>query len=117
MKGIVAKGAGSGVLKDIQLMTRAHRRGGKSTSLPVTVKTSLGWDDNTKNIEEVAEAAGRWRESAHHPWPHPCQMYKAEADGSLIAKVKNNPRIHIPIFGNGDIDSPQKRWNTRTGTG
>ncbi|MBO9151986.1 tRNA dihydrouridine synthase DusB [Chitinophaga sp. GCM10012297] len=109
VKGIVAKGAGSGVLKDIQLMTRLTEACVKSTSLPVTVKTRLGWDDATKNIEEVAERLqdigvkaltihGRTR----------CQMYKGEADWSLIAKVKNNPRIHIPIFGNGDIDSPQK---------
>ena len=81
----------------------------KSTNLPVTVKTRLGWDDNTRNIEEVAERLqdvgikalaihGRTR----------TQMYKGEADWSLIGKVKNNPRIQIPIFGNGDIDSPEK---------
>jgi nifR3 family TIM-barrel protein len=81
----------------------------KSTSLPVTVKTRLGWDDNTRNIEEVAERLqdvgikalaihGRTR----------CQMYKGVADWTLIEKVKSNPRIQIPIFGNGDIDSPQK---------
>jgi nifR3 family TIM-barrel protein len=81
----------------------------KATSLPVTVKTRLGWDDKTRNIEEVAERLqdvgiqalaihGRTR----------CQMYKGEADWTLIEKVKNNPRITIPIFGNGDIDSPQK---------
>ena len=81
----------------------------KSTSLPVTVKTRLGWDDNNRNIEEVAERLqdvgiqalaihGRTR----------TQMYKGEADWTLIGKVKNNPRIKIPIFGNGDIDSPEK---------
>ena len=86
----------------------------KSTSLPVTVKTRLGWDDNTRNIEEVAERLqdvgikalaihGRTR----------TQMYKGEADWTLIAKVKENPRIHIPIFGNGDIDRPKKHWNIK----
>jgi len=81
----------------------------RSTSLPVTVKTRLGWDENSKNIEEVAERLqdigikalaihGRTR----------AQLYKGEADWTLIAKVKSNPRIRIPIFGNGDIDSPEK---------
>ena len=109
VKGIVARGAGSGVLKDIPLMVRLTEACVKSTSLPVTIKTRLGWDDATKNIEEVAERLqdvgvkaltihGRTR----------CQLYKGEADWTLIAKVKNNPRIHIPVFGNGDINSPQK---------
>lgn len=109
VKKVVTKGAGAGVLKDIDLMVRLTEAVVKSTYLPVTVKTRLGWDDSTKNIEEVAERLqdvgikalaihGRTRS----------QMYKGEADWSLIAKVKNNPRIHIPIFGNGDIDSPQK---------
>lgn len=109
VKKVVTKGAGAGVLKDIDLMVRLTEAVVKSTSLPVTVKTRLGWDDNNKNIEEVAERLqdvgikalaihGRTR----------AQMYKGEADWSLIAKVKNNQRINIPIFGNGDIDSPQK---------
>lgn len=109
VKKVALKGAGAGVLKDIDLMVRLTDAVVKSTKLPVTVKTRLGWDDNTKNIEEVAERLqdvgikalaihGRTR----------AQMYKGEADWSLIAKVKNNPRMHIPIFGNGDIDSPQK---------
>ncbi len=109
VKKVALKGAGAGVLKDIDLMVRLTDAVIKSTTLPVTVKTRLGWDDQTKNIEEVAERLqdigikalaihGRTR----------AQMYKGEADWSLIAKVKNNPRIHIPIFGNGDIDSPQK---------
>jgi nifR3 family TIM-barrel protein len=109
VKKVVNKGAGAGVLKDIDLMVRLTEAVIKSTSLPVTVKTRLGWDDKTKNIEEVAERMqdigvkalaihGRTR----------CQLYKGEADWTLIGKVKNNPRIHIPIFGNGDIDSPQK---------
>lgn len=109
VKKVVTKGAGAGVLKDVDLMVRLTEAVVKSTKLPVTVKTRLGWDDNTKNIEEVAERLqdvgikalaihGRTRS----------QMYKGEADWSLIAKVKNNPRINIPVFGNGDIDSPQK---------
>ncbi len=109
VKKVVSKGAGAGVLKDIDLMVRLTEAVVKSTSLPVTVKTRLGWDEQSKNIEEVAERMqdigvkalaihGRTR----------AQLYKGEADWSLIAKVKNNPRIHIPIFGNGDIDSPQK---------
>ncbi len=109
VKKVALKGAGAGVLKDIDLMVRLTDAVVKSTSLPVTVKTRLGWDDSNKNIEEVAERLqdvgikalaihGRTR----------AQMYKGEADWTLIAKVKNNPRIHIPIFGNGDIDSPQK---------
>lgn len=87
----------------------------KSTSLPVTVKTRLGWDDKAKNIEEVAERLqdvgikalaihGRTR----------AQMYKGEADWTLIGEVKNNPRINIPIFGNGDIDSRRKQLNIKT---
>ncbi len=109
VKKVACKGAGAGVLKDIKLMVRLTDAVIKSTSLPVTVKTRLGWDDNTKNIEEVAERLqdigikalaihGRTR----------TQMYKGDADWGLIAKVKENPRITIPIFGNGDIDSPQK---------
>jgi len=109
VKKVACKGAGAGVLKDINLMVRLTSACVKATKLPVTVKTRLGWDENSLNIEEVAERLqdigikalaihGRTRS----------QMYKGEADWSLIAKVKNNPRIHIPIFGNGDIDSPQK---------
>jgi tRNA-dihydrouridine synthase B len=109
VKKVVSKGAGAAVLKDVDAMVRLTAAVVKSTSLPVTVKTRLGWDDNSKNIVEVAERLqdigikaltihGRTR----------AQLYKGEADWSLIAAVKNNPRIHIPIFGNGDIDSPQK---------
>lgn len=109
VKKVVCKGAGAAVLKDVDLMVRLTSAVIRGTSLPVTVKTRLGWDDNSKNIEEVAERLqdtgigaltihGRTR----------AQLYKGEADWSLIAKVKNNPRIRIPIFGNGDIDSPQK---------
>ena len=109
VKKVAMKGAGAGVLKDIDLMVRLTSAVVKATSLPVTVKTRLGWDDHTKNIEEVAERLqdvgikalaihGRTR----------TQMYKGQADWTLIGKIKNNPRIHIPIFGNGDIDSPEK---------
>ena len=109
VKKVVSKGAGAGVLKDIDLMVRLTEAVVKSTNLPVTVKTRLGWDEQTKNIEEVAERLqdvgvkalaihGRTR----------AQLYKGQADWTLIGKVKNNPRIQIPIFGNGDIDSPQK---------
>jgi tRNA-dihydrouridine synthase B len=109
VKKVALKGAGAGVLKDVDLMVRLTDAVVKATSLPVTVKTRLGWDDNTRNIEEVAERLqdvgikalaihGRTR----------TQMYKGEADWTLIGKVKNNPRITIPIFGNGDIDSPEK---------
>jgi len=109
VKKVALKGAGAGVLKNLDLMVRLTDAVIKATSLPVTVKTRLGWDDNTRNIEEVAERLqdigikalaihGRTR----------TQMYKGEADWTLIGKVKNNPRITIPIFGNGDIDSPEK---------
>jgi tRNA-dihydrouridine synthase B len=109
VKKVALKGAGAGVLKDVDLMVRLTAAVVRSTSLPVTVKTRLGWDDNTRNIEEVAERLqdvgikalaihGRTR----------TQMYKGEADWTLIGKVKNNPRIQIPIFGNGDIDSSEK---------
>jgi tRNA-dihydrouridine synthase B len=109
VKKVALKGAGAGVLKDIDLMVRLTSAVVKATNLPVTVKTRLGWDDNNKNIEEVAERLqdvgikalaihGRTR----------TQMYKGSADWTLIGKVKNNPRIKIPIFGNGDIDSAEK---------
>lgn len=109
VKKVVSKGAGAGVLKDIDLMVRLTEAVVKSTSLPVTVKTRLGWDENSKNIEEVAERlqdVGIKALSIHGRTR--AQLYKGEADWTLIAKVKNNPRIQIPIFGNGDIDSPQK---------
>jgi tRNA-dihydrouridine synthase B len=109
VKKVVTKGAGAAVLKDVDLMVRLTKAVVNSTSLPVTVKTRLGWDDQSINIEEVAERLqdvgikalaihGRTR----------AQLYKGVADWTHIAKVKNNPRIQIPIFGNGDIDSPEK---------
>ena len=109
VKKVVNKGAGAGVLKNIDLMVKLTEAVVKSTSLPVTVKTRLGWDDITKNIEEVAERlqdVGIKALSIHGRTRS--QMYKGSADWSLIANVKNNPRIQIPIFGNGDIDSAPK---------
>jgi tRNA-dihydrouridine synthase B len=109
VKKVVCKGAGAAVLKDTALMVRLTQAVIKSTRLPVTVKTRLGWDDQTKNIEEVAERlqdVGIRALSIHGRTRS--QLYKGEADWTLIAKVKNNPRIRIPIFGNGDIDSPEK---------
>ena len=109
VKKVVTKGAGAAVLKDIDTMVKLTEAVVRSTSLPVTVKTRLGWDEYTKNIEEVAERlqdAGV-RALAIHGRTR-AQLYKGEADWSLIAKVKENPRIHIPIFGNGDVDSPEK---------
>lgn len=109
VKKVALKGAGAGVLRDIDLMVRLTEAVVKSTSLPVTVKTRLGWDDQSRNIEEVAERlqdVGIKALSIHGRTR--TQMYKGEADWTLIGKVKNNPRINIPIFGNGDIDSPEK---------
>jgi nifR3 family TIM-barrel protein len=114
VKKVVTKGAGAGVLKDVDLMVRLTEAVVKATDLPVTVKTRLGWDESSKNIEEVAERlqdVGIKALSIHGRTRQ--QMYKGEADWSLIAKVKNNPRINIPIFGNGDIDSPQKALEYR----
>jgi len=109
VKNVACKGAGAALLQDIPKMVEMTKAVVNSTHLPVTVKTRLGWDENTKNIVEVAERLqdvgikaltihGRTRK----------QMYKGPADWTLIAEVKNNQRMHIPIFGNGDIDSPEK---------
>lgn len=109
VKKVVCKGAGAAVLKDIDLMVRLTKAVVTSTHLPVTVKTRLGWDDNTINIMEVAERlqeVGIKALSIHGRTRS--QMYKGEADWTMIERVKNNPNITIPIFGNGDIDSPQK---------
>lgn len=109
VKKVVCKGAGAAVLKDIDLMVRLTKAVIKSTSVPVTVKTRLGWDFDSINIMEVAERLqdiGVQALSIHGRTRS--QLYKGEADWSYIAAVKNNPRIHIPIFGNGDVDSPEK---------
>ncbi|WP_304348156.1 tRNA dihydrouridine synthase DusB [Capnocytophaga leadbetteri] len=114
VKKVVSKGAGAGVLKDIDLMVRLTKAVVSSTDLPVTVKTRLGWDESSINIEEVAERLQDVGISALtiHARTR-SQMYKGHSDWSYIAKVKNNPRIHIPIFGNGDIDSPEKALEYR----
>jgi tRNA-dihydrouridine synthase B len=109
VKKVVSKGAGAGVLKDVDLMVRLTKACINSTKLPVTVKTRLGWDHSMINIMEVAERLqdiGVEALSIHGRTR--AQMYKGEADWSYIAEVKNNPRIKIPIFGNGDIDTPEK---------
>lgn len=109
VKKVVCKGAGAAVLKDIDLMVRLTKAVIKSTQLPVTVKTRLGWDESTINIEEVAERLqdiGVQALSIHGRTRS--QMYKGEANWKYIAAVKNNQRIKIPIFGNGDVSSPEK---------
>ncbi|MCB0408867.1 MAG: tRNA dihydrouridine synthase DusB [Flavobacteriales bacterium] len=109
VKKVACKGAGSGILQDIPKMVKMTAEIVKSTDLPVTVKTRLGWDENTKYIVEVAERlqdVGIKAISIHGRTRK--QMYKGEADWSLIADVKNNPRMHIPVFGNGDVDTPEK---------
>ena len=109
VKKVVCKGAGAGILKDLPKMIALTKAVVNAVKIPVTVKTRLGWDEQSKNIEEVAERlqdVGIQALSIHGRTR--AQMYKGEADWSLIAAVKNNPRIHIPIFGNGDVDSPSK---------
>ena len=111
VKKVVCKGAGAGVLKDIDLMVRLTKACVDNTKLPVTVKTRLGWDDKTINIMEVAERlqdVGIKALTIHARTRS--QMYKGNARWEYIAEVKNNPRIKIPIFGNGDIDSPEKAF-------
>ncbi len=111
VKKVACKGAGAGILLDLPKMQTMTKEIVDRVSLPVTVKTRLGWDDNTIKIVEVAKRLqdvgvqaltihGRTRK----------QMYKGEANWTFIAEVKNHPDIHIPIFGNGDVDSPEKAW-------
>ncbi len=109
VKKIANRGAGAGMLRNIPLMVQMTEAIVKAVKLPVTVKTRLGWDDESKNIEEVAERlqdAGIRAITIHGRTR--AQMYKGEADWSLIGAVKNNPRIKIPVIGNGDIDGPVK---------
>lgn len=109
VKKVVCKGAGAGVLKDVDLMVRLTKAVIKGTNLPVTVKTRLGWDENSINIDEVAERlqdVGVQALTIHARTR--AQMYKGHSDWSHIQRVKENPRITMPIFGNGDIDSPEK---------
>ena len=114
VKKITCKGAGAGILQDIPKMVKMTAEIVNATALPVTVKTRLGWDENTKYIVEVAERLqdvgiraiaihGRTRK----------QMYKGTADWTLIGRIKDNPRITIPVFGNGDVDGPQKAAEMR----
>ena len=114
VKKVVSKGAGAGILKDIDLMVSLTEAMAKHTKLPITVKTRLGWDQDSIKIVEVAERLqdvgckaiaihGRTR----------AQMYKGDADWAPIAQVKNNSRMHIPVFGNGDVDSPERAVEMR----
>ena len=109
VKKVVCKDAGAGILKDVPKMIRLTEAIVKRSHLPVTVKTRLGWDENSKHIVEVAERLqdiGIEAISIHARTRS--QMYKGEADWTLVGEVKNNPRMRIPVFGNGDIDSPEK---------
>lgn len=114
VKKVVSKNAGAGILKDIPLMVQLSEAMVKRTKLPVTVKTRLGWDHDSIQIMEVAERlqdVGIQALSIHGRTR--AQMYKGVADWAPIAEVKNNPRMHIPIFGNGDVDSPEKAMSMR----
>ena len=109
VKKVVSKGAGAGILKDIDLMVKLTKEMCKRTHLPVTIKTRLGWDENSIKIVEVAERlqdVGAKAISIHGRTR--AQMYKGEANWKPIAEVKNNPRMFIPVFGNGDVNSPEK---------
>ena len=108
VKKVVCKNAGAGILRDIPLMVKLTEAMVKRTKLPVTVKTRLGWDSDSIKIVEVAERlqdVGIKAISIHGRTR--VQMYKGNADWRPIAAVKNNPRMHIPVFGNGDVDTPE----------
>jgi len=114
VKKVVSKGAGAGILKDIPLMVKLTEEMAKRTHLPLTIKTRLGWDHESIKIVEVAERlqdAGAKAISIHGRTR--AQMYKGDADWAPIAAVKNNPRMHIPIFGNGDVHSPERAIEMR----
>ncbi len=114
VKKVVSKGAGAGILKDIDLMVSLTKAMVEHTKLPVTVKTRLGWDHDSIKIVEVAERiqdAGAKAISIHGRTR--AQMYKGNADWRPIAEVKNNPRMHIPVFGNGDVDTPERAMQMR----
>jgi nifR3 family TIM-barrel protein len=109
VKQVACRGAGASLLQDIDRMVAMTKAVVDATHLPVTVKTRLGWDDNTKNVYEVAERlqdVGIQALSIHGRTRS--QMYKGQADWTMIRDIKRNPRIHIPIFGNGDVDSIEK---------
>ena len=114
VKKVVCKGAGAGILKDIPLMVSLTKEIVNRTNLPVTVKTRLGWDEKTIKIVEVAERlqdVGIKAISIHGRTR--AQMYKGDADWTQIAAIKNNPRMHIPVFGNGDVNTPEKAKEMR----
>ena len=114
VKKVVSKGAGAGILKDIDLMVSLTEAMVKHTNLPITVKTRLGWDHDSIKIVEVAERlqdVGCKAISIHGRTR--AQMYKGEADWRPIAEVKNNPRMYIPVFGNGDVTTPEKAKEMR----
>ncbi|QED38425.1 tRNA dihydrouridine synthase DusB [Antarcticibacterium arcticum] len=114
VKKVVSKGAGAGILKDIDLMVSLTAAMVKHTNLPITIKTRLGWDQDSIRIVEVAERlqdAGAKAISIHGRTR--AQMYKGSADWAPIAEVKNNSRMHIPVFGNGDVDTPEKAAEMR----
>ncbi|HLS96915.1 MAG TPA: tRNA dihydrouridine synthase DusB [Sphingobacterium sp.] len=109
VKNVACRGAGASLLQDVDKMVAMTKAVVEATHLPVTVKTRLGWDDTTKNVYEVAERlqdVGIKALSIHGRTRS--QMYKGQADWTMIRDVKRNPRIHIPIFGNGDVDSVEK---------
>lgn len=114
VKKVVSKGAGAGILKDIDLMVKLTEAMVKHTNLPITVKTRLGWDHDSIKIVEVAERlqdVGCAAISIHGRTR--AQMYKGEADWRPIAEVKNNQRMHIPVFGNGDVNTPERAVEMR----
>lgn len=109
VKAVACKGAGAALLQDIPKMVEMTKEVVKAVKVPVTVKTRLGWDDKTKNVVEVAERLqdiGITAISVHGRTRS--QMYKGPADWTLIGEIKNNPRMAIPVFGNGDVSSPEK---------
>jgi tRNA-dihydrouridine synthase B len=118
VKNVACRGAGASLLQDIDKMVAMTKAVVEATHLPVTVKTRLGWDDNTKNVQEVAmrlQDVGIKALTIHGRTR--AQMYKGSADWSLIREIKRNPQVQIPIFGNGDIDSPEKaaEWRMEYG--
>ncbi|WP_370390281.1 tRNA dihydrouridine synthase DusB [uncultured Winogradskyella sp.] len=118
VKKVVSKGAGAGILKDVCLMESLTAEMVKRTNLPVTVKTRLGWDHDSIKIVEVAERlqdVGIKAISIHGRTR--AQMYKGHADWKPIAEVKNNPRMHIPVFGNGDVNTPERAVEMRDSYG
>tara|TARA_R110001632_G_scaffold73049_1_gene168454 strand:+ start:4820 stop:5812 length:993 start_codon:yes stop_codon:yes gene_type:complete len=118
VKKVVSKGAGAGILKDIDLMVSLTKAMVEHTNLPITVKTRLGWDHDSIKIVEVAERlqdVGCAAISIHGRTR--AQMYKGDADWKPIAEVKNNPRMHIPVFGNGDINTPERAVEIRDSYG